>query len=129
MRCARRLLGQLRPLFADLPVVFPLVLARSAEPASAAAAAAEEARQRARTWHRIRQVARLLAAGCVAMIVVSSVHYWRTGDGHGLVPDTPGSRQWLILTGWQWLIAALAIAAASTVAGRFEERERWRTTR
>lgn len=112
--------GQLQPLFIDLPVVFPLVLAPSAPPVSAAAA---DASRRAATWHRIRKVARLAAAGCVAMIVISSVHYWRTGDGHGVVPDSPGSRQWLILNGWQWLLAGLFFTAVGMIAGRFEERE------
>lgn len=121
--------GQLRPLFTDLPVVFPLVRVGPAEPVSVAAAGAELAWRQAETWHRIRQVARLSAAGCVAMILISSVHYWRTGDGHGVVPDSPGSRQWLIFNGWQWLLAGLVLAAVGVIAGRFEERERSRTTR
>ena len=116
--------GQLRPLFVDLPVVFPLVLAPPAPPVPAAVADAQLARRRAETWHRVRQVARLSAAGCVAMIVISSVHYWRTGDGHGVVPDTLGSRQWLILNGWQWLLAALVLTAVGMIAGRVEDRER-----
>lgn len=120
--------GQLRPLFIDLPVVFPLVLAAPAEPVPVAAAAAEQAWRRAERWHRIRQAARLSAIGCVAMIVISSVHYWRTGDGHGVVPDSPGSRQWLIFNGWQWLLAGLVLAAVAVIAGRVEQRERSRTT-
>ncbi|WP_040862834.1 hypothetical protein [Nocardia niigatensis] len=63
----------------------------------------------------LASVAFVVAPLSLVMMVVSSVVYLFSGDGNGVIASTPGSSHWLIMTGFEWFLLAVAAGVAGFV--------------